>query len=303
MPALAGLAVELVRGDVRDPVSVRQALGDIDTVFHLAAMISIDGAHRGLVRATNVEGTRNVAEAALSAGVRRFVHVSSVHAFEQEPLDQPLDESRAKVSGAGHPAYDLSKAAGEAVIREAIGHGLNAVIVNPTGIIGPFDYGPSAMGRVFLDLYRRKVPALVDGGFTWVDVRDVVAGCVAAAERGRTGENYLLPGHWLSVRGIAELAATVTGIAPPRMVMPMTLARIAAPFALAYARLGRQSPRFTGESLAALRGNRDVRGDKAEAELGYRPRPIAETVTDIYRWFGEAGFLPNGAAANAARDR
>jgi dihydroflavonol-4-reductase len=298
-PALAGLDIEEVRGDIRDPQSFRDAMNDIETVFHLAAIISIDGPHGGLVRATNVDGARNVAEAALAAGVGRFVHVSSVHAFDQAPLDQPLDESRPRVGGPGHPAYDLSKAAGEAAIRDVIGRGLDAVIINPTGVIGPFDYAPSAMGRVFIDLYRRKVPALVNGGFNWVDVRDVAAGMLAAAERGRTGENYILPGHWLSVRGIVDLAASIAGVAPPRLVMPMTLARAVAPFALGFARLLRQPPRLTGESLSALRGNRDVRGNKAEAELGYRPRPIAETVADIYRWYAEAGVVEPNAKLKA----
>ncbi len=295
-PALSGLDVETVGGDVRDADLVRAAMTGVDTVFHLAAMISIDGPHGGLVRAINVDGARNVGEAALAAGVRRFVHVSSVHAFEQEPLDQPLDEGRAQVSGADRPAYDLSKAAGEAVIRELAGRGLDAVIVNPTGMIGPYDYAPSDMGRVFLDLYRGKVPALVAGGFSWVDVRDVAAGILAAGERGRTGEGYLLPGHWLSVRDLAALAARIAGVRPPRLVLPMGVARAVAPMALGYARLVRRQPRMTGESLSALRGNRDVRGDKAEAELGYHARPLEETITDIYRWFAEAGYIEPNAS-------
>lgn len=298
-PALEGLDVETVGGDIRDAASVRAAMGGIDTVFHLAAMISIDGPHGGLVRAINVDGARNVGEAALAAGVRRMVHVSSIHAFEQKPLDQPLDERRAKVAGRGHPAYDLSKAVGEAVIRELVGRGLDAVIVNPTAVIGPLDYAPSRMGHVFIDLYRGKVPALIDGGFNWVDARDVSAGILAAAERGRTGEGYLLPGHWASVRELAALAADITGVAPPRTVLPMALARAVAPFALGYARMARREPLFTGESLAALRGNQQVRGDKAEAELGYRPRPLSETVADIYRWFVEAGTIEPNAKLKA----
>jgi len=289
--ALEGLEVDLVHGDVRMPDTLSAAMAGVDIVFHLAALISIDGPHGGLVDSINVDGARNVAEAALGAGVRRLVHCSSVHAYMQSPLDQPLDERRPKVSGARHPAYDLSKAAGEAEIRRVIARGLDAVIVNPTGIIGPYDFAPSRMGQVFVQLQRRGLAALVNGGFDWVDVRDVAAGLIAAAERGRTGENYLLPGHRLSVREVAALSASITGVAPPRFDVAMPLARAAAPFALGFSRLAKRPPLFTPESLAALRGNRAVSSDKARAELGYQPRPIAETIADTYRWFGEAGML------------
>ena len=125
-------------------------------------------------------------QAALDAGVRRYVHFSSVHAFAHDPYDQPLDERRAR-PGPSHPAYDRSKAEGEARVQAVVAQGLEAVIVNPTGIIGPADPRPSRMGQVFLDLARRKMPALLDGGFDWVDVRDVVAGAIGALEHGRAG--------------------------------------------------------------------------------------------------------------------
>ena len=275
--AVDGLEIEMVRGDVRDPGSIAAAMDGVDSVFHLAAFISIDGPHNGLVHQINVDGSRNVAEAALAAGVRRLVHFSSIHAFKQTPGDQPLDEERAKVSGRGHPAYDLSNAAGEAEVRTLIAKGLDAVIVNLSGVIGPFDFGPSRMGRVFLQLYERRIAGLVSGGFNWVDVRDVVAGALAAAERGRTGENYLLSGRWLTIRELASIAAEITGIAPPSLSSPMWLARSVAPLALLYSPAMRRPPLFTPESPAALAANRDLRSDKARRELDHVPRPTRET--------------------------
>jgi len=146
--ALRGLDVEKVRGDVRDPDSLRRAFAGVERLYHLAAQISIIGEMGGLVRATNVDGARNVGQAAMACGVQRMVHMCSVHAFQQEPLDQPLDETRVRVKRGSAPAYDCSKAEGEAEIRALIAQGLDAVIVHPSAVIGPFDYRPSRVGTV-----------------------------------------------------------------------------------------------------------------------------------------------------------
>lgn len=297
---LDGLPVERVRGDVRDPDSLRKAFAGADLVYHLVGRISITGEQGGLVRAINVDGVRNAAEAALACGVRRFVHFSSIHAFMQEPLDQPLDETRERVTTPKYPAYDRSKAAGEAAVREVVKKGLDAVIVHPSGVIGPFDFEPSRMGRVFLRMYHGKFPALIPGGFTWVDVRDVVLGAIAAGERGRTSESYLLTGHWNSVAELGALVERTTGVRTAKVTVPMWLARAAAPVAVAVGGATGTEPLFTGESLHALRANRDVRHDKAKSELGHTPRPMEESVRDIFAWFGGAGLLRDWNAVAAA---
>jgi dihydroflavonol-4-reductase len=290
--SLRGLDVERVHGDVRDPASLRRAFEGAERLYHCAALISIVGPMGGLVHQTNVVGARQVGEAALSCGVRRMVHFCSVHAFQQEPLDQPLDETRTRV-GQGGLAYDRSKADGEAEIRALVARGLDAVILHPSGIIGPFDFRPSRMGQVFLDLYRGRLPMLVDGGFDWVDVRDVVAGALAAMERGRTGESYLLTGHWASVGELARLSVEITGRPAPRLTSPQWLARIGAPFLEGWAKLTRSEPLYTGESLAALRANRVYLRTKAAGDLGHQPRPLADSVRDTYHWFATHGTLPD----------
>ena len=166
--SLEGLDVERVLGDVRDEASLRAAFADAEIVYHLAAVISISGDRNGTVRAVNVDGTRRVAEAALAAGVRRLVHCSSVHAFNlyQPGAVDPIDEAWARVpDSAPHFAYDRSKAAGERALREVIEKGLDAVILHPSGVVGPYDFGPSRMGQVLLQLYHRKLPSLLGGGF------------------------------------------------------------------------------------------------------------------------------------------
>jgi dihydroflavonol-4-reductase len=284
---MEGLAVERVHGDVTRPETLRPAFEGAEAIIHLAGLISIRGDMGGRVPAINVRGARNVAEVALQTGVRRMIHCSSIHAFCQDPLHEPLDEARAKVHGQNHPAYDRSKAAGELEVLRVVERGLDAVIVNPTGIIGPHDYQPSRMGRVLLSVVRRRLPALIGGGFDWVDVRDVVAGILAAEARGKTGENYLLGGTWRSMEALVSDIARIASVRPPRWTVPMWLARAGAPVADAFGHLTKREPLYTRESLSILRANAPVSTDKARGELGYRPRPLEATLKDTYAWFME----------------
>ncbi|MEZ4450922.1 MAG: NAD-dependent epimerase/dehydratase family protein [Nannocystaceae bacterium] len=288
-----------VPGDVRDPASLARAMDGVEVVLHLAAHISISGDHGGLVHAINVDGVRNVAEAALAAKVRRMVHVSSIHAF---CLDEgaPLDEASPRAQHRREPAYNRSKAAGEAALRQVIERGLDATIVNPTGIIGPHDYRPSRMGRTILQLCGRSLPALVPGGFDFVDVRDIVAGILAAEAQGATGRNYILSGRWAAVDELAATCRRLTGVPSPRLTAPMWLARVGAPFVELGGKIIRREPLYTRESLEALRANRSIKNDRARSEIGYRPRPFESTIRDTIQWFVEEGALPAGLLRDRA---
>jgi dihydroflavonol-4-reductase len=289
--ALEGLPVEIFTGDVLDRSSLERLFTGVDLVYHLAARISIVPGEERLVHETNVIGPRNVVEASLKTGVGRLVHFSSIHAFSSQPVDRPIDEARPLCEGPDLMPYDRSKAGGEREIQAGLACGLDVVTVNPTAVLGPHDYRPSRMGTILCDLYRRSLPALVEGGFDWVDVRDVVDGAKAAAARGRRGEKYLLSGHWASVAGLAALAAEVTGRKPPRLVSPMWLARVGAPFVTTWARMAGRVPLFTSASLHSLRIHQQVSHDKAAREFGYRPRPLKETLEAVYQWFREARVL------------
>lgn len=163
--ALEGLDVERVKGDVRDPDSLARLVQGAELVFNLAALISLEGRFRSGLD-VNIVGPRNVAAACLAAGVRRLVHVSSVHAFDDVPGHGPIDEDRPQVTDPSRPAYGLSKAAGEREILGAIERGLDAVIVNPTGVIGPHDYKGSRMGRVIASLATGRLPFVPTGATT-----------------------------------------------------------------------------------------------------------------------------------------
>ena len=290
--ALIRLGAEFVPADVRDPTAMASALTGADAVFHLAAVISVTGSMGGLVEEVNVTGVQTVAEAALRSGVRRFVHCSSVHAFDLFAMrGQTIDETSPRSCAPGVPAYDRSKAAGEVKLRQVIAAGLDAVVVNPTGVIGPRDEQSSRMGRLFLALARGRLPATVAGGFDWVDVRDVIAALLAAEERGRTGENYLVGGHLRSVRELAFIAAGVTGVAPPRFDVPLWFARTWAPAATFIARRVENPLLYTGDSLNALASSPRVDTAKAARELDYHARPIEQTVADLYAFFNATGLL------------
>jgi dihydroflavonol-4-reductase len=287
--ALADIEDQLERaeGSVIEPESLAPAFAGADRVYHLAGVISIDGDPDGRVHRVNVDGTRNVAQACLRAGVGRLIHVSSVHAYDMDPRDETLDEARRQVADSHHhSAYDRSKALGERVVQKAVEQGLDAVIVNPTGILGPVDHGPSRLGQLIGDLANNRVPALLDGGFDFVDVRDVAAGTIAAGEHGRAGANYILGNAWYTLRELAELVASrPTGARVPKLVTPVWAARLGVPLARAAAKLRRSEPLFTRESLEVLVSNRSISSAKARSEIGYTTRPLGETVSDTLAWF------------------
>lgn len=280
---LEQLDVEFVEASVLDPRAMEQAVRGAAVVYHLAAIISVVGDPTGRVWATNVDGVRHTAEAALRAGVARLVHCSSIHAYDATGV-AVVDEGSPRAEKRRLPVYDRSKAAGEAELRRIIATGLDAVICNPTGVIGPGDHARSRMNTVLSAMFEGRLPALVEGGFDWVDVRDVVTSLLAAERRGRSGENYLLPGHRLTLEELADVAETVTGVRRPSLTVPLWLARVFGPLGAAMSRRNGSPLWFTRETLHALESCPRVSGAKAAAELGHHPRPIEDTVRDLAAW-------------------
>ena len=288
--ALEGLPVELVRGDVSDPETLKLAFEGAGSVFHLAARISIAGDEGGLVERVNVDGVRNVVEACRARKVARLDHFSSIHALHDRGDGDAIDEDADPADLETLPAYDRSKAAGERIVREAVARGFNAVIVNPTAILGPHDEKPSRMGRVLLNLARRRMPALVSGGYNWVDARDVAQGAIAAERQGRAGERYLLSGTWKTVGEIARIVQACGGRRPPRITLPLVAAAAVAPLALLGARLVGAEPLFTPDSIRALRFHRNIIPRNSIADLAWAPRPIEVTIADTLAWFRSKGM-------------
>jgi dihydroflavonol-4-reductase len=301
--AIDGLATEIVQGDIRDLDSLCRAFQGADVVYHLAACISLSMDDWPVLEAVNVTGTRNVVEACLRTGVRRLVHFSSIHALIQKPLSVPVDEFRPLAESRRCSPYDRSKAAAEREVQRGIEKGLDAIIIYPTAIIGPHDYQPSYFGEALLLLAKHKLPALVTGGFDWVDVRDVVAGAMLAEASATRGAGYLLSGHWVSMCDIATGVAEITGVPITRFVCPLWLARVGAPVIKGISHLNGKRPLYTSFSLKALKSNRHISHEKATRELGYQPRPFRETLVDTLRWFENNGQLTRTLSTKVGKSR
>lgn len=284
---LTGLQIEQVEGDVLDPDSLDAAMAGVDTVYHLAGIISIMPGSNPVVWNVNVEGTRNVLTAALRQGVRRLVYTSSIHAIRRAPHGVQMDESLGFDPENPYGEYDRSKAAASLEVKKAVEQGLDAVIACPTGVIGPNDYRGSEMGEVIRGAAFAKPMFYVRGAYDFVDVRDVADGLIAAAKHGRTGEFYILSGHKISVRYLIETVREITGKAFSSIKIPFSLAKFAARFMPWIYIRTRRKPRFTPYSLEVLESNCDISNQKAARELGFKPRPMYETVRDTVRWFLE----------------
>lgn len=288
---LKHLKVESFKGDLLNKDSIRSFLVGIDVVVHLAAKISIKGDPDGSVQKINVEGTRNILDLARQSGIKRFIHFSSIHAFQQQPLDEILNEMRPIVDSDAF-AYDRSKAEGEKMVLAAATDGFDVIVLCPTAIIGPLDYEPSLTGKAMLQLYNHQIPALVPGGYDWVDVRDVVNGCIAAIEKGRSGEKYLLSGQWRSLKDVTTLITKSTGMKTTSHVMPFWVALLGLPFITVFSKITGGEPLYTKESLQIIKnGNRNISNAKARNELGFNPRNLEETIRDLFVWFSKDGSL------------
>ncbi|MDD4924685.1 MAG: NAD-dependent epimerase/dehydratase family protein, partial [Dehalococcoidales bacterium] len=262
-----------------------------DVVFNLAAKVSVVSWNRSEVEALNIKGPENVIAACRKCNVGRLIHVSSFHACNQEPRTLPLDETRSLVEDRNAIPYDYSKACGEKLVRMARAEGVDAVVVSPTGIIGPYDYQPSHFGAILVSLGKGRQPAIVDAGLDWVDARDVADGMIKAAEIEKPSEKYLLSGEWVSLKDIAKQISQITGNPAPFFTSPMWLAKAGAPFSEIYSRASGGRALFTGISLKALGSNHNVSHARAAAELGYNPHRLSETIKDTIEWFHNNGYL------------
>lgn len=282
--ALDGLNIEFVEGNVLDPQSLDKAMLGVEKVFHLAGIISIMPGQGGLIRRVNVDGTRNVLQAAQKAGVKRLVYTSSIHALSRDwkgRIDErvPFD----KFNPAGE--YDRTKAEASLAVLEAVEDGLDAVIVCPTGIIGPHDYRGSEMGDLLRSFMRRKTHLMIEGAFDFVDVRDAARGHILAGERGRKGEVYILSGWQIKIFQLKQMVQDVLGRRTATIHIPNWLAKFSANFTPLFYRLTRQTPKFTGYSIETVQGNSDISCQKARRELGYNPRMLVSTIADTVKWW------------------
>ena len=299
-PGVEGLDVERRSGDIRDADFLRSCIEPGDEVFHLASVISTTGDKGGLVPSVNVDGARNVATVCAERGVKRLVHFSSIHAYDIDTHGKPVTEETRGATANSKSAYNCSKWRGQqAVLEVGKNTDLDVVVVNPCGVVGPFDYKASRMGKFFRMFARGKVMKPGPGGFNWVDVRDVVAGALLAMEKGTPGEAYILSGHWNTNFALAEIACKQKGLTPPKGVISWWFVDLLAAMNPVLRALG-QKPPVTREALDALRSNPDMSHAKATRDLGYEPRSAEDTVKGIFEWLAAEDIIGKERARRKA---
>ncbi|KPL83188.1 hypothetical protein SE15_08015 [Thermanaerothrix daxensis] len=282
---LEGLPVEIVPGDVLDEDILRFAMQGVDRVFHLASLIAIRPGMDERVWRVNVEGTRNVIRAAFATGVRRLIYTSSIHALKRPRDMQVIDEQVPFDPENPAGVYDRSKATASLLVRAAVQEGLDAVIVCPTGIVGPYDFLGSEMGNLIRQAMSQRVLLAVEGGFDFVDVRDVTRGLILASEHGQPGSTYLLSGEWVEMKAMLREVGRLSGHPVRVMVLPRGLAMRLASLNVTLGRWFRLRPRLTPYAIETVSDPLRVSSALARQALGYCPRPFEETLRDTVAWW------------------
>lgn len=291
MGALSGVDCEPVRGDLRDPDSLRRAVAGCDEVYHVAADYRLWLRDEAPMYATNVEGTRNLLAAAREAGVARIVHTSTVGALGI-PADGPGREDTPVTLDEMVGPYKRSKFLAEMEALSAARTGLPVVIVNPSTPIGAYDLKPTPTGRIIVDFLNRRMPAYLDTGLNLVDVEDVARGHLLAAERGRVGEKYILGGENLTLEEFFRRLANLSGLSAPRFRIPWALAYGFALGAEAFARtVTGKPPRASLTEVRMARKKMFFDSSKARRELGYSPGPIDEAIRRAIEFFRTSGAV------------
>jgi dihydroflavonol-4-reductase len=286
---LRELEVERVEGDLRDPDSLRRAVEGCELVFHVAADYRLWSKHPADLYASNVDGTRNVLEAAARAKVERVVYTSTVGCIGM-PAGRSGDEQTpvSIADMAGH--YKRSKWLAEQVALEKAAAGLPVVIVNPTAPVGDHDWKPTPTGKIIVDFLRNKLPAFIDTGLNLVDARDTAIGHLLAAEKGRSGERYILGGENLTLEQILGRLSALSGKPAPTIKIPYSIAYAAGAITTALAQVTGRPPLAPLEGVKMARKKMFVTNDKAARELGFTPRPVEGALKRAIDWFRANGY-------------
>ena len=300
LESLEGLRAERVMGELRDPASLRAAVRGCQIVFHVAADYRLWARHPEELYRSNVEGTANLLDAAAEAGVGRIVYTSTVGTIRPSDPGRPSD--RGKLSDedlpvslehmAGH--YKRSKFLAEQAALERVRRGVPVVIVNPTAPVGEADVKPTPTGKIILDFLRGRMPAYMDTGLNFVDVRAVAGAHLAAAERGRPGERYILGDRNMTLHELLQALARIAGRPAPRLRVPYAVAYGVALVDTALARWTGRAPVAPLDGVRMARHKMFVRSEKASRELGFRPGPVEDALERAVRWFYDQGYVALG---------
>lgn len=290
------IGTEIYEGDVCNEESLEPLFATQDgeelIVIHCAGIVSIASGYHKIVYDVNVSGTRNVVDCCIKHHVKKLVYVSSVHAIPEKPKGEIITEISHFDPGQVVGLYAKTKSEATQIVLNAAAEGLDASVVHPSGICGPYDYGRGHITQLFKDYYKGSLTAAVKGGYDFCDVRDVADGIISCVENGKQGECYILSGKYYSIPDMLEYFHEITGKKPIKTYLPLWFAKLTAPLAEVYYKILRQPPLYTSYSLYTLETNANFSNEKAKSWLGYHVRPITDTIKDMMNWMKKEKLIP-----------
>ena len=290
------IGTEIYEGDVCNEESLEPLFATQDgeelIVIHCAGIVSIASGYHKIVYDVNVSGTRNVVDCCIKHHVKKLVYVSSVHAIPEKPKGEIITEISHFDPDQVVGLYAKTKSEATQIVLNAAAEGLDASVVHPSGICGPYDYGRGHITQLFKDYYKGSLTAAVKGGYDFCDVRDVADGIISCVENGKQGECYILSGKYYSIPDMLEYFHEITGKKPIKTYLPLWFAKLTAPLAEVYYKILRQPPLYTSYSLYTLETNANFSNEKAKSWLGYHVRPITDTIKDMMNWMKKEKLIP-----------
>jgi len=298
--AIADLSLEYVTGDLRDPASLDRAMKGIKRVFHVAADYRLWARRKQDIYDSNVGGTKNLLAAAKRAGVEQLIYTSTVATIAVDRPQLPNEFTDAKLEEmVGH--YKRSKWMAEREVLNAAKSGLPVIVAMPTTPIGPWDWKPTPTGKIVLDFLNGKMPGYVKTGLNFVGVEECAAGHLLISEKGKIGERYLLGGENLTLKGMLDLLAKITGLRAPMLKIPHGLALGVAYANTMFSRLVGREPGIPIEGVKIARHMMFVDCSRAKRELGFQAGPVSAALERAVRWYDANGYIAKGRAKRIAR--
>jgi len=288
---IVDLPADRVVGDLRDVDSLRQGTAGCEFVFHVAADYRLWALNGQELYQSNVEGTKNILQAARESGVRRVIYTSSVATMGFGNNGRLTDEQSPVSLDDMVGDYKRSKFMAERLVIEAAQSGQDVVIVNPSTPIGERDIKPTPTGQIVVDFLKKKFPAYVDTGLNLVDVIDCAEGHLLAMEKARPGERYILGGENLTLKQILDKLGAITGLPSPTIKVPYGVALAAGAWgSIVVGGMMRKEPRATIEAVQMSRKKMFVTSAKSERELEWNPRPVDDALRRAVEWFQAHGY-------------
>jgi dihydroflavonol-4-reductase len=298
--AIADLPLEYITGDLRDAASLDRALAGVQRVFHVAADYRLWSKRSQDIYDSNVGGTKNLLEAAKRAGVEQFVYTSTVATIAVDRPEHPNEFTDAKLAEmVGH--YKRSKWLAEKEVLDAAKQNFPAIVAMPTTPVGPWDWKPTPTGKIILDFLNGKMPGYVETGLNFVGVEECAAGHILVAEKGIAGERYLLGAENLTLKGVLDLLADLTGLPAPSLKIPHGLALGVAYAETAFSRLIGREPQIPVEGVKIAQHMMFVNCSRAVRELGFQAGPVSAAFERAVRWYETNGYIAPRRAKKIVR--